>query len=44
MDKAGTFMALILVLIVLVMSILAVDRTSIEARPNTQGLVPINYP
>lgn len=37
-------MALILVLICLVMSILAVDRTSIEARPNTQGLVPINYP
>ncbi|PLU08756.1 hypothetical protein BMJ31_34155 [Sinorhizobium medicae] len=26
------------------MSILAVDRTSIEARPNTQGLVPTNYP
>ncbi|MDX0766686.1 hypothetical protein GOD36_32145 [Sinorhizobium medicae] len=45
MDKAGiAFMALILILIFLVMSILAVDRTSIEARPNTQGLVPTNYP
>jgi len=35
MDKAGiAFMGLILVLISLVLSILAVDRTSIEARPN----------
>ncbi|RVJ58242.1 hypothetical protein CN175_01910 [Sinorhizobium meliloti] len=45
MDKAGiAFMALILVLIFLVFNILAVDRTSIEARPNPQALVPTNYP
>ncbi|MGZ2372829.1 hypothetical protein ACVJMZ_003441 [Sinorhizobium medicae] len=37
-------MALILVLIFLVMSILAVDRTSIEGHPNTQALVPTSYP
>ncbi|MDX1017396.1 hypothetical protein GOL25_32435 [Sinorhizobium medicae] len=36
--------ALILVLISLVLSILAVDRTSIDARPNTQALVPTDYP
>ncbi|WP_164829987.1 hypothetical protein [Sinorhizobium medicae] len=45
MDKAGiAFMALLLVLISLVFSILAVDRTSIEARPNPEALVPTNYP
>ncbi|MGZ2475510.1 hypothetical protein ACVI1N_003801 [Sinorhizobium medicae] len=37
-------MALILVLIFLVMSILAVDRASIEGHPNTQALVPTSYP
>jgi len=45
MDKAGiAFMALLLVLISLVFSILAVDRTAIEARPNPEALVPTNYP
>ncbi|MGZ2475876.1 hypothetical protein ACVI1N_004167 [Sinorhizobium medicae] len=37
-------MALILVLMFLVMSILAVDRTSIEGHPNTQALVPTSVP
>ncbi|RVG96709.1 hypothetical protein CN221_11215 [Sinorhizobium meliloti] len=40
MDKAGIAFMALLVLISLVMSILAVDRTSIAARPNTQALVP----
>jgi len=45
MDKAGiAFITLVLVLVFLVMSILAVDRTSIDARPNTQALVPTDYP
>ncbi|QLL64080.1 hypothetical protein FKV68_21745 (plasmid) [Sinorhizobium mexicanum] len=45
MDKAGiAFMALILVLISLVMSILAVDRTEIDSSPNRAALVPTQYP
>jgi len=44
MDKAGiAFMALVLVLISLVMSTLAVDRTVVEAPPNRAALVPTNY-
>jgi hypothetical protein len=44
MDKAGiAFMALILILVALVMSILAVDRPGLEAPPNRAALVPTNY-
>ncbi|ASY59786.1 MULTISPECIES: hypothetical protein [Sinorhizobium] len=44
MDKAGiAFMALILVLVSLVMSILAVDRAELETPPARAALVPTNY-
>ncbi|MBP2238462.1 hypothetical protein J2Z31_004999 [Sinorhizobium kostiense] len=44
MDKAGiAFLALILVLVSLVMSILALDRTEVEAPRYRAALVPTNY-
>ncbi len=43
MDKAGlAFLALIVVLIAIVMSILVVDRTPVDVPPNRPGFVPTN--